>query len=1077
MVLLKRIVFIEEKMSEINPEKKEYNAESISVLKGLEAVKKRPAMYIGDTDIKGLHHLCWEVVDNSVDEALAGYCNKVVVILHLDGSLSVRDNGRGIPVEMHPEEKRSALEVVMTVLHAGGKFDKNSYKVSGGLHGVGVSCVNALSAWLEVKVFRNNKIYLQRYERGIPVTEVKPVGDSTETGTEVRFMPDNTIFSTTQFQFEILQNRLRELAFLNKGLVIQLKNENDNADVEFHYEGGIKEFVSYLNTNKRVIHPEPIYLIKEEDGITVEVAMQYNDGYIDTELSFANNINTIEGGTHVIGFHTALTRVINSYIKKNKISDDALSGEDVREGLCAVISAKVPEPQFEGQTKAKLGNSNIKGIVDSVVSAQLSTFFEEHPNIIKSIVNKAILASKAREAARKARDLTRRKSALSSGSLPGKLADCQEKDPAKCELFLCEGDSAGGCFSGDTKVALADGRNLSFKELVEEDKLGKRNYCYTLDNNGSVKIALIRYPRITKRNVEVIKIMLDNDEEIICTPDHKFRLADGNYVEAQNLNKMLSLAPLNRKLSELGGRITIKGYEMVYDGFKKMWVFTHLLADRYNLEQESYLESYGEHKHHIDFNKLNNSPENIIRLPKEFHMQYHRDHIKTFFNTPETLAKLREIRKTPEFRNKIRNSLLNIRGILSERAKKQWENQEYKKYMTNKFLEFYNNNAEYRAKNNVFLNKVQKEYWSNPINKEKQSIKTKEYYQKNPDKKIQLSKISKEQWKNPELLEWRRQKTKEQWTPEFNVKRREAWYRTKYQNTISLMKVVLETFGDLNHFEKVRINQNNQGLLRMKTFVDKFFDKNEAKMLEAVKNYNHKISSIEYLSEKMDVYDIEVENTHNFALASSIFVHNSCKMGRLRETQAILPLRGKIINVEKARLDKIFANNEITTLIAAIGTGVSEEFDINKVRYHKIIITTDADVDGSHISCLLLTFFYRYMRPLIERGYVYAATPPLFKAKRGKEEKYFLNEEDLNVFLEGKDRESANVQRFKGLGEMNPDQLFMTTMDPKNRILRQITVDDTIAADQMFTLLMGEEVEPRKNFIFENAKFVKNLDI
>lgn len=634
-------------MQETTAEKKAYTAESITVMKGLEAVRVRPSMYVGDTDIKGLHHLCWEVVDNSVDEALAGYCNKVVVILHLDGSLSVRDNGRGIPVEMHPEEKRSALEVVMTVLHAGGKFDKNSYKVSGGLHGVGVSCVNALSSWLEVKVFRNNKIYLQRYERGIPVTEVKPVGDSSETGTEVRFMPDNTIFSTTQFQFEILQNRLRELAFLNKGLTIQLKNENDNAEAEFHYEGGIKEFVSYLNKNKRTVHPEPIYINKENEGIGVEIALQYNDGYTETELSFANNINTIEGGTHVIGFHTALTRVINNYIKKNKITDVSLSGEDAREGLCTVISVKVPEPQFEGQTKAKLGNSNVKGIVDSIVSSQLTDYFEEHPNIIKTIVSKAVLAAKAREAARKARDLTRRKTALSSGSLPGKLADCQEKDPAKCEIFIVEGDSAAG----------------------------------------------------------------------------------------------------------------------------------------------------------------------------------------------------------------------------------------------------------------------------------------------------------------------------------------------------------------------------------------------------------------------------------------------SSKMGRLREIQAILPLRGKILNVEKARLDKIFANNEITTLIAAIGTGVGEEFDANKVRYHKIIITTDADSDGLHICCLLLTFFYRYMRPLIEKGYVYAAMPPLFKAKKGKEEKYFRNEEELNKFLEGKNKENANVQRFKGLGEMNPDQLFETTMDPKNRILKQITVDDAIAADQMFTLLMGEEVEPRKNFIFENAKFVKNLDI
>ncbi|RME55433.1 DNA topoisomerase (ATP-hydrolyzing) subunit B [Candidatus Woesearchaeota archaeon] len=625
----------------------EYGAKNITVLKGLSAVRKRPAMYIGSTDSRGLHHLVWEVLDNAIDEALAGYCTEITVCVHKDGSVSVEDNGRGIPVDIHPGENKPAVEVVMTVLHAGGKFDKGSYQVSGGLHGVGVSCVNALSEWLEVKVFKNGKIYYQKYERGVPVSELKVVGETTKTGTFVRFKPDAEVFSTTEFNNDILVNRIRELAFLNKSLKIKLVNEVADTDNEFKFDGGIIEFVKYLNKNKRVVHENPIYLAKKADNIEIEVAIQYNDGFNVNEYSFVNNINTIEGGTHVSGFKTALTRVINAYINKNKIADIKLSGDDVREGMAAVISVKVPEPQFEGQTKTKLGNHNVKGIVDSAVTNALSEFFDENPTVAKEIVNKAVMAAKAREAARKARELTRRKSVLGSGSLPGKLADCQEKDPAKCELFLVEGDSAGG----------------------------------------------------------------------------------------------------------------------------------------------------------------------------------------------------------------------------------------------------------------------------------------------------------------------------------------------------------------------------------------------------------------------------------------------SAKSARSRETQAILPLRGKIINVEKARIDKVFANNEISTMISAIGTGIGDDFNIEKVRYHKIILMTDADVDGSHIDCLLLTFLYRFMRPLIEAGYVYIALPPLYKVKKGKEERYVYNDEELKRVLEELGEDNVNIQRYKGLGEMNPEQLWETTLNPDVRKLKQITIEDAVEADQMFTVLMGDQVEPRREFIFANAKKVKNLDV
>ncbi len=627
------------KMSETS-----YKARDITVLKGLDGVLKRPAMYIGDTGSRGLHHILYEAIDNSLDEALSGFCTKIHVILNKNGSATVIDNGRGIPVDIHPTEKKPAVEVVLTTLHAGGKFDKSSYKISGGLHGVGISVTNALSTWLEIEIKRDNKIYRQRYEHGKPITPLIEIGTTEETGTKITFLPNPDIFSTTNFNFDILSARLRELAFLNKNLLIILEDEKTNKKLEFKYEGGIISFVEHLNKNRNGLH-KSIYFHKEKNKIDLEIALQYTDSYNQKIYSFCNNINTIEGGTHLTGFNTALTRSINDYIKKNKLNGNSLTGDDVKEGLTAIISVKVPEPQFEGQTKTKLGNSNVKGIVSSIVYSQLTTFFEENPKIAKLICNKTIMAAKAREAARKARELTRRKSVLESGSLPGKLADCQEKDPAKCELFLVEGDSAGG----------------------------------------------------------------------------------------------------------------------------------------------------------------------------------------------------------------------------------------------------------------------------------------------------------------------------------------------------------------------------------------------------------------------------------------------SCKSGRDRKFQAILPLWGKMLNVEKARLDKIYNNDKLQPIILALGTGIGEEFNIKKLRYHKIIIMADSDVDGQHISCLLLTFFYRYMRPLIEAGYLYIAQPPLYKIKKGKETYYLHNENRLQDLL--RTLPNATVQRFKGLGEMNPNQLWETTMNPEKRILKQVTIEDAVQADEIFTILMGNQVEPRRKFIFQHAKDVKNLDI
>ncbi len=630
-----------------------YDENQIQVLEGLEAVRKRPGMYIGSTSERGLHHLVWEVVDNSIDEALAGICDNIQVVVQEDNSIKVMDNGRGIPVGIHPKMGRPAVEVALTVLHAGGKFGGGGYKVSGGLHGVGVSVVNALSEWLEVIVKREGKIFKQRYHRGVPDYDLETIGETDETGTIVIFKPDEEIFTETiEFNYDILRTRLREVAFLNKGVNIEIIDEREEKKNEvFKFDGGINSFVEYLNKNRETLHPTPIYVSGVKEDIEIEVSMQYNDSYSSNILSYANNINTHEGGTHESGFKSALTRVLNDYSRKNNLlkeQDSNLTGDDVREGLTAIISVKIPEPQFEGQTKTKLGNSEVRGITESLFAEKLSTFLDENPSVAKKIIEKSILAARARDAARKARELTRRKNALEVSSLPGKLADCSNRDPANSEIYIVEGDSAGG----------------------------------------------------------------------------------------------------------------------------------------------------------------------------------------------------------------------------------------------------------------------------------------------------------------------------------------------------------------------------------------------------------------------------------------------SAKQGRDRAFQAILPLRGKIINVEKARLDKIFNNNEIRSMITALGAGIGEDFDISKARYHKIVIMTDADVDGAHIRTLLLTFFFRYMKELIEAGYIYIAQPPLYKIQQGKIIRYAYSDRELEkIKNELEAKPEPNIQRYKGLGEMNPGQLWETTMDPESRTFLQVSLQDATDADVIFETLMGDKVEPRRDFIQEHARYVRNLDI
>ncbi|MEG3438356.1 DNA topoisomerase (ATP-hydrolyzing) subunit B [Pannus brasiliensis CCIBt3594] len=1057
-----------------------YGAEQIQVLEGLEPVRKRPGMYIGTTGPRGLHHLVYEVVDNSIDEALAGYCTHIEVDINADGSVTVTDDGRGIPTDVHPTTGKSALETVLTILHAGGKFGSGGYKVSGGLHGVGISVVNALSEWVQVTVWRNQKIHTQRYERGIPVTtlETNPSSE-TKTGTRVSFLPDTEIFTQgIEFDYSTLSGRLRELAYLNAGVKITFSdNRPEEPHVETYcYEGGIKEYVAYMCREKETLHKDIIYVQGEKNGITIEVAFQWSiDAYSDNILGFANNIRTIDGGTHLEGLKAVLTRTLNNIARKrNKIKENEpnLAGENVREGLTAVISVKVPEPEFEGQTKTKLGNTEVRGIVDSLVGETLSDYLEQNPQVADSIIEKAVQAFKAAEAARRARDLVRRKSVLESSPLPGKLADCSERDPERSEIYIVEGDSAGGCFQGDTEIALADGRSISFKQLVAEQAEGKEHFCYTIRHDGTIGVERVINARITKKNAEVIKVTLDNGETIICTPDHRFMLRDGSYKPATSLTPDDSLMPLYRKLSDTGEPgSTIEGYEMVWNPASDSWLFTHLVADWYNRWRGVYSVEEGEHCHHIDFNKLNNNPTNLQRLSSADYLALHRHHIEKTLHRPDVIEKCRQLRQTEEFRSMMSQRMLDpeTRQILSEQAKAQWEVEEYKAYMTEKWRAFYESNEDYRQQNTEQLYRAQQRYWRDGENRQVQAERVRQHFIEHPERREEYSLASKQQWQDRELLEWRREKTKEQWTEEFRSKRRAALEKTYYQKTLATLKQIEidRGFVDLEAYQNYRLQTKDKSVLRFDSFCSRYFDGNEIQALEAVANYNHRVVSIERIEEKFDVYDIEVPHTHNFALSSGVFVHNSAKQGRDRRFQAILPLRGKILNIEKTDDAKIYKNNEIQSLITALGLGIKgEDFDASQLRYHRIVLMTDADVDGAHIRTLLLTFFYRYQKSLIEQGYVYIACPPLYKLERGKNHSYCYSDRELQQRIaEFPANANYTIQRFKGLGEMMPAQLWDTTMNPETRTLKQVEIEDAAKAEELFTILMGDRVAPRREFI------------
>ena len=1116
----------------------QYGAQHITVLEGLDPVRKRPGMYIGGTGKDGLHHLIWETVDNGIDEAMAGHANNITIRLLPDNVVSISDDGRGIPVDKHKKTKKSALETVMTTLHAGGKFGDGGYKVSGGLHGVGVSVVNALSEWLEAEIHRDGGVYKQRYERGIPKNTVRKSDNSKETGTIITFKPDKEIFNEINFDWDTILQHLRQQAYLTPGVRIEISDERNTGKIKHYnywFEGGIKSYVEQLNLNKDTKNKEIFYVKKDFDNdYQVEIALQYTDSFQETVLSFANNIHTVEGGTHLTGFRTALTRTLNDYAKKSNLvkeKDGSLTAEDVKEGLTVIISVKLVEPQFEGQTKAKLGTPEMRGYVTQVMNEGFASYLEEHPREARAIIDKVALAAKARLAARAARDTVLRKGALDGFALPGKLADCSERDPAQSEIFIVEGDSAGGCFSGNTKIKLVSGKELTMKQLANDWDKGIKHYGYATNDSGDIRVIPLEHPHLTKQNAKIVEVELDNQQRIECTPDHLFRLRDGTYRRADSLKKNDSLMPLKTrytKKNESPGA----GYEMVWMNNKQEWNHTHHLADLYNLLTKKYKKAQGDMRHHVDYCKTNNDPRNIIRMEKHEHLDHHAQLGSQL---------LKRLWKNPAYRaRKIKQA--------SESAKRQWQDPAYRAYMSNKAKKQRKDSVMTKAILDGFQQWFKKltpkqyadycqrskdtfsTYWASKEHRQKQSLRTTNHFKKNPEAREHHRNKAIEEWKNPKLRNWRSKKTIEQWKDEKHRQQHKQaikeWWKNNPEHADKLRAAQAKTWANQTKRRKIetglakwcnttpkekRISMIRQGhkvkaLTLLNQVIDAadlrtahnklrhkvaptsisyeklltdYFNGEEDTMIEAAKNVNCKVVSVHPIKEQADVYDITVDRYHNFALAAGMFVHNSAKTGRNRLFQAILPLRGKILNVERARLDKMLANNEIKALIIAMGTGIGEEFEVEKLRYHKIIIATDADVDGSHIRTLLLTLFFRYFQAIIEGGFLYIAQPPLYKIESGKKAKYVYTDEEKEKVIEQykKNGKSINIQRYKGLGEMNPQELWDTTMDPEVRIIKQVTIEDAKEADRILDVLMGNEVAPRKKWIQTHAKTVENLDV
>ncbi|AFZ51695.1 ATP-binding protein [Dactylococcopsis salina] len=1341
-----------------------YGAEQIQVLEGLEPVRKRPGMYIGSTGPKGLHHLVYEVVDNSIDEALAGYCTHIEIDINPDGSVTVSDNGRGIPVETHSRTGKSALETVMTVLHAGGKFGGGGYKVSGGLHGVGVSVVNALSRWVEVTVRREQTAYKQRYERGIPVSELQNEPDpSPETGTSLQFLPDTEIFSTgIEFDYNTLSGRLRELAYLNAGVKITFsdrRNPEESRTETYCYEGGIKEYVGYMVGEKQALHPDIIYVEGEKEGVQVEVAFQWCiDAYSDTILGFANNIRTIDGGTHLEGLKTVLTRTMNNIARKrNKLkeNDSNLAGENIREGLTAVISVKVPEPEFEGQTKTKLGNTEVRGIVDSLVGETLTEFLEFNPNVADAILEKAIQAFKAAEAARRARELVRRKSVLESSPLPGKLADCSSRDPAESEIFIVEGDSAGGCFDGDTEVALADGRCVSFKQLVAEEAAGKQNFCYTIRDDGTIALEKIINARRTKANAAVIKLILDNGENLVCTPDHRFMLRDGSYKAASRLtpNDLLKSLPkatsqLDRgqSLQEIGGNPQLSSTTVLDRSYQVIAVETSpTKTDVYDIEvphTHNFALASGVFVHNsakqgrdrrfqailplrgkilniekTDDSKIykNNEIQSLITAlglgvkGEEFdlsQLRYHRAVIMSVAGDEPTLVQddtgKTELVSIGQFiddcvegrRTKERYQVMSFDPKthqtrfrpLKEVIRHGHEESMYKittRYqrsvkVTSSHSVFVYEDGEVRLKKG---NEIRPGDWlvasrrlprpCEPMVKidllrtfYEAGLTENLYLQGETVRKVAAARVL-AKVERPDLLSeprvqldavnWKQLVTQRQ---DLGVTQKQVavacgvkqpitishWERGVNHPTLPNFLSYLEAIGgnenivyqtlpskidryftdeeDSDHKRWREISDykrfadftpselltlGDQVKIVPRAHIDKGFDrilpvtqellwflgwyvaegtlskhqvslnlgkKDEPLINEltqtietvfgetprcyydpdskGIKLYFHSVMAARLIrawnlgklahhkqlpdlvfsvSEPLQLAFLEgyflgdgtiaeghISFTTNGKLLKDGLLYLFGQLGLIATTtehQPNLPASAPIQtrhpyytislcqkqqlanfkqiwqrhpnakkledHLEKPRQRKpdYFPISEDLMGLQVVDQQAVEltgnyVYDFSVEGDENFICgvgglcahNTDADVDGAHIRTLLLTFFYRYQRALIEEGYVYIACPPLYKVERGKQHYYCYSDREMqNLIREFPSNANYTLQRFKGLGEMMPLQLWETTMNPESRTLKRVQIEDAAEADRIFTVLMGDRVAPRREFI------------
>lgn len=1081
-----------------------YDESSIRVLKGLQPVQQRPGMY---TRLESPTHIILEVVDNACDEALAGHASKIHVTVHHDQSVSISDNGRGIPVGIHPEEKVHVVELVFTQLHSGGKFDKQAsdgaYKYSGGLHGVGVSVTNALTDRLDVTVRRDGGEFFIGFEKGAVTSPLKKIGkiDKALTGTQVRAWPTASYFDQPHVSVTELQETLRAKAMLLAGVEITFEEEGKEP-VTWHYPDGMPQYLNDVTQHPEWIFP-PVKIDGEDlnpeggtDGLTCVIGFTA-DGPIHRE-SFVNLIPTKDGGRHMQGLRYGAFQAVQQFMERQSLlpKNVKIEYDDVWSRLSCVLAMRMVDPQFQGQTKDQLSSKHAAKLVEKITSAQFELWLHEHPQLAKLLADTV-----TEQAIRRSKTTLKADRKKSSGGavLPGKLTDCESTDVNHTELFLVEGDSAGGCCIFSTLVPISDGRVISLGEIVAEQERGERHFVYTSTPDGTVLLAEALHARKTKKQAKLVSVLLDNGKEITCTPDHKFLLRDGHYVEAQLLQPGLSLMPYYSKLSDTKGGL--KDYHQVFNNASSKWVYSHVLADMWNLSHSVYskLNGNGERvvRHHKDFRKLNNNPTNIEQLCWDTHLRVHHDNLFNTLHRPDVIEKSRAAKKTPKFRAEQRTRMMAHPSwdTFRERGDIAAQKPEHIKARNDGFQQWTAENPEKVAAFRQLSTDVIREYWKQDENRDLQSERTTQFYKDHPEAKTTLSELAKKQWNNPELKTWRAAETKKQWTPEFRAKRTEALRATYFNQTIATLKLFCSPDGvvDVNAYHSSDAYKSNRSHLKWNTFCNRYFE-SEAQAAEAVSLFNHKVVSVTHLDRTEDVYDIEVPGTHNFATDAGVFIHNSAKMGRDRKIQAILPLRGKLLNTWSVSSDKLDSQT-IEDIIVAVGVephAWGDEVNFDSLRYGKIIIMSDADVDGRHIQVLLLTLFLRHFPELVRRGHVYLAQPPLFrvdaphskKAKNPMRKIYALDQGELDDALkkltkEGLTEAQWSVSRFKGLGEMNADQLCETTMHVNTRRLVQpeLTEESWKQVCEVFDMMMNDKNASMRRTWMEKNGNLADMDI